>query len=94
MRKNNLFFEYEISYIFIQYIFYLKEGKVRQRVIEYIGKEEDVVAVEKVDINNLELTNVQQFGTVTILYKLCKKLNLTYLLGKHHKPIIALLIAH
>jgi transposase len=73
---------------------YREDGKVKQRVLEYIGKEEDGVAVQKVDINKIEVDNVQHYADISILYQLALELKLNYLLGKHHKPIIALLIAH
>lgn len=73
---------------------YREDGKVKQRVLEYIGKEENGVPVQKIDINKLDATNVQQYAEISILYQLSKELKLNYLLGKHHKPIIALLIAH
>lgn len=73
---------------------YRENGKVKQRVLEYIGKQEDGVAVQKIDMNKLEVTNVQHYADISILYQLAKELKLNYLLGKHHKPIIALLIAH
>lgn len=73
---------------------YREDGKVKQRVLEYIGKEENGVAVQKVDINKIEVDNVRHYADVSILYQLALELKLNYLLGKHHKPIIALLIAH
>lgn len=73
---------------------YREDGKVKQRVLEYVGKEENGVPVQKVDINKLDAINVKQYADISILYQLGKELNLNYLLGKHHKPIIALLIAH
>ena len=73
---------------------YREDGKVKQRVLEYVGKEEDGVPVQKVDINKLEATNAKQYADISILYQLAKELKLNYLLGKHHKPIMALLIAH
>jgi hypothetical protein len=73
---------------------YREDGKVKQRVLEYVGKEENGAPVQKVDINKLDATNVKQYADISILYQLAKELNLNYLLGKHHKPIIALLIAH
>lgn len=73
---------------------YREDGKVKQRVLEYVGKEEDGIAVQKVDFNKLEVENVQQYADVNVLYQLATELKLNYLLGKHHKPIIALLIAH
>lgn len=73
---------------------YREDGKVKQRVLEYVGKEENGVAVQKVDINKIEVENVQHYADINILYQLALELKLNYLLGKHHKPIIALLIAH
>jgi transposase len=72
-----------------------REGrKVKQRVLEYIGKQENGVPIQKVDINKIGVTNVQQYADVIILYQLALELKLNFLLGKHHKSIIALLIAH
>jgi transposase len=73
---------------------YREDGKVKQRVLEYIGKEENGRPVQKVDINQLGVENVQHYADVEVLHQLAMELNLNYLLGKHHKPIIALLIAH
>lgn len=73
---------------------YREDGKVKQRVLEYIGKEENGVAVQKVDISKLELRNVKRHADVAVLCEVARQLNLNYLLGKHHKSIIALLVAH
>lgn len=73
---------------------YREDGKVKQRVIEYVGKEEDGVVIQKVDINKIEVANVQEYADIAILYQLAMQLKLNYLLGKHSKVIIALLIAH
>lgn len=73
---------------------YREDGKVKQRVLEYVGKEENGVPVQKVDINKLEVSNAKQYADISILYQLARELKFNYLLGKHHKPIIALLIAH
>jgi transposase len=73
---------------------YREDGKVKQRVLEYVGKEVKGIAVQKVDINKLEVINVKHYADVSVLHQLCIQLNLNYLLGKHHKSIIALLIAH
>jgi transposase len=73
---------------------YREDGKVKQRVLEYIGKEENGLAVQKVDINKLDVTNVKHYADVSVIYQLCKQLHLPYLLGKHYKPILSLLIAH
>ena len=73
---------------------YREDGKVKQRVIEYIGKEENGIAIQKVDINKIEVENVKHYADVSILHQLCLELKLNYLFGNHHKQIIALLIAH
>jgi len=73
---------------------YREDGKVKQRVLEYVGKEENGVAIQKVDINKIGVENVRQYADVSVLHQLAAALNLDSLLGKHHKPIIALLIAH
>jgi transposase len=73
---------------------YREDGKVKQRVLEYIGKEENGKPVQKLDINQLGIDNVQHYADVKVLYQLALELNLNNLLGKHHKSIIALLIAH
>lgn len=46
---------------------YREDGKVKQRVLEYIGKEENGVPVQKVDINKLDATNVQHYADISIL---------------------------
>lgn len=73
---------------------YREGGKVKQRVIEYVGKEENGKAVQKVDINKIEVQNVKHHMDVSVLHQLSLELKLNYLLGRHHKPIIALIIAH
>lgn len=73
---------------------YREDGKVKQRVLEYVGKQENGVAIQKVDINKIEVQNVKHYAEVAVLHQLALELKLNYLLGKNHKPIIALLIAH
>ena len=73
---------------------YREDGKVKQRVLEYVGKEENGVAIQKVDINKINIENVKYYADVSVLNQLCTSLNLNFLLGKHHKAITALLIAH
>ena len=73
---------------------YREDGKVKQRVLEYIGKEVEGVAVEKIDINKVEANSVLHYGDVSVLYQLCIQLKLNYLFGKQYKLIITLLIAH
>lgn len=73
---------------------YREDGKVKQRVIEYVGKEENGLPVQKLDINKINVENVQYYADISVLHQLCIEFKLNYLLGKHHKSILALLIAH
>ena len=73
---------------------YREDGKVKQRVLEYVGKEVDGIAVQKVDVNKLDVENVQHYADISVLRQLAIELRFNYLLGKHHKAIIALVIAH
>ena len=49
---------------------YREDGKVKQRVLEYIGKEENGVAIQKVDINKIEVQNVKHYADVSVLHQL------------------------
>ena len=73
---------------------YREDGKVKQRVLEYIGKKENGVAVIKTDINQVNVTHVKRYADIKVLVQLGYELKLNYLLGKHHQSIIALVIAH
>ena len=73
---------------------YREDGKVKQRVLEYVGKEENGIAIQKMDINKVNVQNVKHYADVSVLHQLALSLNLNYLLGKHSKSILALLIAH
>ena len=73
---------------------YREDGKVKQRVIEYVGKEENGKPVQKVDINKIEVENVRHHTDVSVLYQLSLELKLNVILGEHHKAIVALIIAH
>ena len=73
---------------------YREDGKVKQRVLEYVGKKEDGLAVVKTDLNQLNVSQVKRYADISVLIQLAQELKLNYLLGKHHKSIIALVIAH
>jgi hypothetical protein len=70
---------------------YREDGKVKQRVIEYIGKEVNGEALQKTDISLLEVENIKHYADVSVLNQLALSLKLDSLLGKHYKSIIALL---
>jgi transposase len=73
---------------------YRQDGKVKQRFIEYVGKEVEGVPVQKVDINKVNIESVKTFAEISILFQLCQQLKLDILLGRHSKAIIALLISN
>jgi transposase len=69
-----------------------ENGKVKQKVLEYIGKKES--EVEKVDINEVAVSSVKRFADIKVLIQLARELKLDHLLGKHHNSILAIVIAH
>jgi transposase len=73
---------------------YRQDGKVKQRFIEYVGKEVDGNPVQKVDINSVVVDNVKVYAEISILYQLCQQLKFDQILGKHAKVINALLISN
>ena len=52
-----------------------ENGKVKQKVLEYIGKKED--ESEKIDINDVQVSNVKRFADIKILIQLARQLKLT-----------------
>lgn len=73
---------------------YREDGKVKQRVLEYIGKEENGQAVIKTDINKIGVESVKRYADIRVLLQLAKELKLNYLLGEHYKSIISVVVAH
>ncbi|MBK8699400.1 MAG: hypothetical protein IPN29_07590 [Saprospiraceae bacterium] len=65
---------------------YRENGKVKQRVLEYIGKEENGVPVQKVDIGKVDVVNVKQYADVSILLQLANQLNLHEILASIINP--------
>ncbi|MBI5219850.1 MAG: transposase [Bacteroidia bacterium] len=72
---------------------YRENGKVKQRVLEYIGKEEGGKPVVKVDLNKINVSSVKRYMDIEILHKLSLELGLPKLLGDYHKPLLALIYA-
>ena len=58
---------------------YREDGKVKQRLLEYVGKEENGIAIQKVDINKISVANVKHYADVSVLHQLCLSLHLHYL---------------
>jgi transposase len=73
---------------------YREAGSVKQRVLEYIGKEVDGKPVEKVDIQKVNVSSVKRYLDIEILHQLATELGLPSMLGVHFKPIFALIYAH
>jgi len=73
---------------------YREDGKVRQRHLEYIGKEENGKPVVKVDINKVNVSSVKRYMDIEILHRLSLELGLPKLLGNYHKPLLAMIYAH
>jgi transposase len=71
-----------------------EDGKVKQRVLEYIGKKEAGRPVIRTDINEVKISAVKRFADIKVLIQLAYELKWNYLLGKHHKSILAIVIAH
>jgi len=61
---------------------YREDGKVKQSVLKYVGKEENWVAVQKIGINKIEVQNVKQYTGVSLLHQLALEPKLYYLVGK------------
>lgn len=71
-----------------------KGGKVKQEVLEYIGKKENGQAVVKIDLKDVQVSSVKRFADIKVLIQLARELKLDGLLGTHHKSILAIIIAH
>ncbi len=50
------------------YSIYREDGKVKQRVLEYVGKEENGKLVQKMDINKVQVANIKHYADVSVLH--------------------------
>ncbi|MGB3131114.1 MAG: hypothetical protein WBB26_05485, partial [Saprospiraceae bacterium] len=66
------------------------DGKVKQKVIKYLGKEISGKPVKKVYTSNLEVTAVKQYMDYYILHYISKQLMIPELLGEKLKSILVL----
>lgn len=73
---------------------YREDGKVKQRVLEYVGKENNGKPVIKVDIEKVEVNSVKRHLDITVLHQLAIELGLPKLLGKAANPLLAMIYAH
>lgn len=70
---------------------YREDGKVKQRVLRYLGKEVEGVAVKKVASSSIEVQSVKQYLDYKVLHQIAIKLGLPGLLGDKVKPILLLI---
>ena len=73
---------------------YREDGKVKQRVLEYVGKENNGKPVIKVDLEKVEVNSVKRHLDITVLHQLAIELGLPKLLGKAANPLLAMIYAH
>ena len=73
---------------------YREDGKVKQRVLEYVGKEEGGHPVIKVDLEKIAVSSVKRHLDVKILHQLSVELGLPQMLGKAANPLLAMIYAH
>lgn len=73
---------------------YRKDGKVKQKVIEYLGKEIDGKPVKKVTINDISVEKVSRFLDIYVINEIAKKLEIPKLLGGKSKPLMTLIYSH
>lgn len=69
---------------------YREDGKVKQRVLEYVGKEEKGKPVIKVDLEKITIASVKRHLDISILHQLAVELGLPEMLGKSVNPLLAM----
>lgn len=69
---------------------YREGGKVKQRVIRYIGKEHEGEVVRKVFTNEIEIESVRQYLDYKILHEIASRIGIPDLLGEYGKYILLL----
>jgi transposase len=73
---------------------YRQDGKVKQKVLEYLGKEVDGKPVKKSGIQDYSVSKVTQFVDIFTLDAISKQIELPDILGKKSKQIMALVYSH
>lgn len=73
---------------------YRKNGKVKQKVIRYLGKEIDGKPVKRVLTSNIGAEAVKRYGDVLAVDKLARELGLHKLLGGYAKETLLLTYSH
>lgn len=73
---------------------YREGGKIKQRVIQYLGKEIDGKPVRRVQTSKIGAESVKRYGDVLAIHTLSKELGLPGILDKHAKEILLLTYSH
>ncbi|MDT3739763.1 MAG: hypothetical protein RO257_09725 [Candidatus Kapabacteria bacterium] len=74
---------------------YRQDGKVKQRVIEYIGKEEEGKVIPKKTIqSDFNITKVTQFLDILTVDTIARTLEIPDFLGTHSKYLLSLIYSH
>ena len=69
-------------------------GKVVQKHIRYIGKEEQGKKIFASSISNAEIEQVKLYGPLLVLHHLAKEIKLPEILGNYNKELLCLIYAH
>jgi hypothetical protein len=69
---------------------YRQGGKVKQRVIRYVGKEVNGQPSKRIDLSSIEVTSVKKYLDYRVLHCIAEKLGLPVLLGNAAKFILLL----
>lgn len=69
---------------------YREDGKVKQRVLEYVGKEVDGKPVKRISSDSIEISSVKRHLDYAVLHQIAEKLSLPKMLGKSAAHILLL----
>ena len=69
---------------------YRKDGKVKQRVIRYVGKEVNGLPSRRIEVSNIEIASVKKYLDYHVLHCIAAKLGIAALLGSDAKFILLL----
>lgn len=73
---------------------YRKDGKVKQKVLEYLGKEINGKPVKKVNLYDVSIEKVTQYLDIFVIDRIARELGLPELLGSKAKLILVLIYSH
>jgi hypothetical protein len=67
---------------------YRKDGKVKQRVLRYIGKEVDGEIIRKVGTDSIEIESVKKYLDYKVLHNIATNIGLLEMLGGKGRYIL------